>query len=223
MTATTKPFRRASMVRSTVAYVTIGAATLAIGVAVFFLQHHFREVTPTTPSAMTTTESECLSPSNVTSASTNSPAPSPPFSHRFTNCGTSRTTALAQDCTFDPVSFVWVPTRCSDPELTTQFLSLANWTWYTDKFGILPVPIDEVLGGYHEQLYVTAKYHILHCTYMWRKMHRAMLNGWPLDNYISNYHHTGHCEMMIEEMSKMMDQEVVDTTIVMKWPDCPGV
>ena len=40
-------------------------------------------------------------------------------------------------------------------------------------------------------------YHKLHCTDMWRKMHRAILGKAGMDSYIRNYRHTEHCEEIL--------------------------
>lgn len=53
-------------------------------------------------------------------------------------------------------------------------------------------------------LYVTDEYHIVHCVYMWRKLHRGLeveskelepgsSEGAWIDSYTSNFMHTHHC------------------------------
>lgn len=140
-------------------------------------------------------------------------------------CGNTTSTALAHNCTFDPMSFSWLPAPCTDAHLTAAFLKRRDWTWYFDRDGKRPAPRDEVLRGEHDILYVSAEYHIFHCTYMWRKLHRAVAVGGLVDGYIGAFHHTSHCEEMILEGVEggMGSREVIDTVIRMKWPDCPVV
>lgn len=153
---------------------------------------------------------------------------SSPLASRPYTCGNTTLSAIAQNCTFDPIYFSWLPAPCTDAPLTAAFLAQRNWTWYFDRNGIGKqlAPREEVLQGEHDNLYVSAEYHILHCTYMWRKMHRAVSTGKLIDGYIGNLHHTSHCEKMIVEAMEV-DEEgkggVVNTVIRMKWPDCPVV
>ncbi|MCJ1224801.1 hypothetical protein MMC12_001446 [Toensbergia leucococca] len=145
------------------------------------------------------------------------PIPSPPRS-----CGNTTQSARLQNCTFDPISFSWLPAPCTDTHLTAAFLAKRPWQWYLDRAGTQPAPRSEVLRGDHDNLYVTAEYHILHCTYMWRKMHRAVAAGWLIDGYVGRFEHTAHCEAMILEGLEGKER-VVDTVIRMKWPECPMV
>lgn len=50
-------------------------------------------------------------------------------------------------------------------------------------------------------------------------MHRALLNGNPVDSYIADYHHTDHCEMMLLDRKQAMDAR--NTIIQVKYPTCP--
>ncbi|KAK0622492.1 hypothetical protein B0T14DRAFT_513942 [Immersiella caudata] len=111
-----------------------------------------------------------------------------------TQCGNTTTAARALGCHFDPMSFSWLPPQCYDANLTAQFLSIHAWQWFSTPERKEEVSNDAVLRGDHEYLYVSWEYHKLHCTYMWRKMHRAMLGVMDLDGYVGNYRHTEHCE-----------------------------
>jgi hypothetical protein len=92
------------------------------------------------------------------------------------------------------------------------------------------VSFEEVARGNHEKLFVTREYHMYHCTYMWRKLHRGMLRGGEneekrgvVDTYIGSYGHTEHCEMMLLGMEGgegVVDKNATDTAILMKFPQC---
>lgn len=75
-----------------------------------------------------------------------------------------------------------------------------------------------VLEGDFDQLYVTRKYHLYHCLYMWRKLHRAANARAPIDGYIGNYHHTVHCGEMV--LLRDTQEDEVDTMIKSKFPAC---
>jgi hypothetical protein len=169
----------------------------------------------------------------------------------FGDCGSSPSSALAADCIFDPLSFSWLPQSCADLELTSQFLGLKNWTWWVDQERKDEVGVGEVMKGEYKALFVTREYHMLHCTYMWRKMHRGMMlaqsvkgnrvegseNGNSraggqskgrgiIDTYIGSYAHTAHCEMMLLGMEGEeggVDKNATDTAILMKFPRCMWV
>lgn len=134
-------------------------------------------------------------------------------------CGTSPEEALGRRCHFDVMSFSWLPSRCFDSELSDQFMGSRNWTWYADIDGTIIEPYDSVATGQHDCLFVTQEYHLFHCTYMWRKMHRAVLSATPLDGYIGDYHHTSHCEGQLVRQGD--DLALINTSIYTKYVDCP--
>ena len=51
-------------------------------------------------------------------------------------CGNSSHEALSLGCSFDVISFAWLPDRCSDKELVDDFLALKHWNWYLDAGGM---------------------------------------------------------------------------------------
>jgi hypothetical protein len=79
------------------------------------------------------------------------------------------------------MSFVWTPPACHDKELPGDFLSLRNWTWYHDIKATQVADEHLVHQGKFDHLYVTWEYHKVHCAYMWRKLHRAMMSGSRVD------------------------------------------
>ncbi|OJJ47404.1 hypothetical protein ASPZODRAFT_16085 [Penicilliopsis zonata CBS 506.65] len=146
---------------------------------------------------------------SVLSSSSHSPL------HIPATCGTSIAEARKHGCHFDPMSFSWLPPRCYDVELSAEFLQRSDWEWYLDAKGMLPVPRETVLAGEHESLYVSWEYHLVHCTYAWRKMHRAVMMQVPLDGYIRQYAHTEHCERML--LRQGVDWNTTNTIIQTKF------
>ena len=134
-------------------------------------------------------------------------------------CGNSSSEAISLGCSFDIVSFAWLPARCFDQELVDRFLALHNWTWYLDTEGQQTVDLASVAAGKYDRLYVSQEYHMYHCTYTWRKMHRAILAGSVVDGYISDTHHTAHCEMQILDRSLPLD--AISNSIYIKYASCP--
>lgn len=136
------------------------------------------------------------------------------------SCGNSPAEALAAGCEFDVMSFAWSQQACFDRELMDDFLSRKNWTWWVDEVDGVPLGLLDVRKGQYSQLFVTWEYHLVHCTYMWKKMHRAIQSGRPLDSYIANIDHTIHCEMML--LDDTVDRGARNTIIGVKYPTCPG-
>jgi hypothetical protein len=139
---------------------------------------------------------------------------------RLDSCGTSSAEALSLGCHFDITSFAWLPQRCFDGELSNQFLALRDWQWFLDSEGLQVVDVSSVLAGKYSQLYVTQEYHMYHCTYMWRKMHRAALTGKVLDGYIGSMMHTEHCEQMLVNRQGSLNE--TNTMIFTKFVECPA-
>ncbi|KAG0646878.1 hypothetical protein D0Z07_6263 [Hyphodiscus hymeniophilus] len=151
----------------------------------------------------------------------------------FGSCGNTSSSARHAGCMFDIMSFSWLPLACADPELTVEFKHLRKWNWWLDENRTAAVPFEEVALGFHSELFVTREYHMYHCTYMWRKLHRGLLRGQEnaekrgiVDSYIGSYGHTAHCEMMLvgmEEDGGGIDKNATDTAILMKFPQCMWV
>ncbi|ETI25969.1 hypothetical protein G647_02746 [Cladophialophora carrionii CBS 160.54] len=137
------------------------------------------------------------------------------------SCGSSATEAVSRGCVFDVMEFAWVPSRCFDGELLEDFLALRDWEWYLDAAATEAADKDAVAQGRHDEVFVTQQYHIYHCTYMWRKMHRAFLAGDVLDGYIADTHHTAHCELQLANYWRSGINDT-GTSIYVKYSDCPA-
>ncbi|OCT46845.1 hypothetical protein CLCR_02101 [Cladophialophora carrionii] len=142
-------------------------------------------------------------------------------------CGNSPEEAQSLDCRFDVMSFTWVPKPCFDEALMTDFLASPTqpWQWFTEPNVTVTSTADaralsfqDVRTGQFAELYVTNAYHSTHCTFTWKKLHRALTETGYLDSYIGSYEHTLHCEHML--LSRHLDPERVETTIRRKYITC---
>ncbi|PKX89219.1 uncharacterized protein P174DRAFT_515932 [Aspergillus novofumigatus IBT 16806] len=124
------------------------------------------------------------------------PAPQSPDS--LFRCGTSAAEAKAAGCHFDLMSFSWLPSACYNEDLTNDFLNYTDWKWSLDIEGQHLVPKEYVQQGDFEYLFTSYEYHVVHCVFMWKKTHQAILDGSfdHLDGYIAGLGHTGHCGEM---------------------------
>ncbi|KAK2750747.1 hypothetical protein FQN57_002820 [Myotisia sp. PD_48] len=138
-------------------------------------------------------------------------------------CGKNATEARAAGCHFDIISFAWLHPKCYDAELSNSFSEIHQWEWYLKQNRQHPIPASEALTGAYPVLYVEWEYHVRHCTYMWMKMHRAVLRERGLESidwYIAPFKHTEHCSKMLLFRGKGFEFDALNTAIVVKYPDC---
>ncbi|KAK9424902.1 putative Major facilitator superfamily transporter [Seiridium unicorne] len=154
-------------------------------------------------------------PSNALSLSLQEPVIEKP-------CGETPEEARALGCYFDVISFCWLPERCYDAELSDRFDHQTQWEWFMDPNRTEPLTHQQIMTGEHTGLYVNWEYHLLHCTTMWEKMHRALMGPHgkkAIDGYIASYSHTQHCgHMLLSDRDVQLD--VINTIILVKYPDC---
>ncbi|KAI0009998.1 hypothetical protein F4779DRAFT_331607 [Xylariaceae sp. FL0662B] len=119
----------------------------------------------------------------------------------FGDCGSQHTAAEARalGCVFDPAAWVWTRPECYDAELVAEFMNRTTMSYHTDPElrQETEVPLEDVMRGDHKLLFTQNKYHYLHCTYMMKKMHKALLEHRPTDSYMRTWQHTNHCEMVL--------------------------
>ena len=140
------------------------------------------------------------------------------LSHSTRSCGSSPSEAIKHGCRFDPTSFSWLHRDCYDEELVEQFLSQEAWEWFEDEEATVPIELEAALEGKHHHLYVSWEYHLTHCTFMWKKLHRALLRRGAIDDYIGDLGHTGHCSRML--LTDGINRTSANTIIRRKFTTC---
>lgn len=139
-------------------------------------------------------------------------------------CGNSSAEALSRDCRFDMVSFSWLPPACltaEDVADEAEFMAVQPWRWFVETEDIHRKEIfeAEVRKGEFNVIFTSWEWHVTHCVFLWKKMHRALLSGGEVDTYMRNYGHTTHCgDMLLVEKPK----ENSETSIFAKFPTCLG-
>jgi hypothetical protein len=129
------------------------------------------------------------------------PISPPPRTHQqeLGDCGHSSDEARAHGCRFDPMTWAWQRPECYREELIESFLNRTEWRMYTN-YTLHPeeeIPREEWMRGDHDVVYAENKYHLVHCTYMWRKLHSAFLHHLPTDSDSMAEHHSLHCEVQV--------------------------
>ncbi|KAJ0359909.1 hypothetical protein COL154_007960 [Colletotrichum chrysophilum] len=143
-------------------------------------------------------------------------------------CGATPSAARAAGCLFDLISFNWLPLACHDAALAATFeaelRAAGELAWYRDMNRTAPLTREQIMTGEYTGVYVSLAYHLRHCTAMWRRMHRALIQGGGglgrVDSYIWGYHHTLHCEDTLLGRRNEMEAEVFTTEVRIKYPDC---
>lgn len=110
------------------------------------------------------------------------------------HCGNTSEEATKNGCIVDLIPGAWVHPDCYDKDLEREFLEYGDWHWYADPKGKEEVSEEYMrrTGG-PNPVYVSLAYHDTHCAFTWRKLHRAVLRGTPIDSHIGEYEHTEHC------------------------------
>ncbi|OCL05576.1 hypothetical protein AOQ84DRAFT_273801, partial [Glonium stellatum] len=109
------------------------------------------------------------------------------------HCGSSPAEAKALGCQYDVMIGSWLPAPCHDAELMEEYLKEANFKWYSDPDFQHEIPIEMMRAGDHGKIYTTEQEHTLHCSYVWVKQMRAVMNRKPMDDLSARYNHTRHC------------------------------
>lgn len=144
---------------------------------------------------------------------------------KMDQCGTTADEARARGCIFETTGFSWVTKECYDPVVEEAFLkhiATNDIKLFRDRNYTREVPMEEVRLGNGQGFYVFQEYHVAHCMFLIEKLHRALLDGKPVDGYTMPFVHTEHCikQAMLPPGARKDDHQASYT----KWPYCgrPG-
>jgi len=142
-----------------------------------------------------------------------------PTSDTVATCGSTLEEAQALNCVWDGLGGYWVPPACYDKEITEQFLAAGPWKYFNDHAGTQELAEEDLKYRFGEEnkYYTTLKYHRVHCSFQWRKMHRALEKGWKVENMLMDYHHTLHCGTVSLQEGQMDD---ILTSITIELATC---
>lgn len=138
------------------------------------------------------------------------------------NCGSSATEARSRDCVFDLVSHSWLPQNCLyNEDFADAELMYANSTWHWGLDDTTEVSLENVRQGEFDRVWTSMDWHVTHCSYVWKRLHRALIDpGRRLDSYTADYHHTSHCVGMIAGLNPVAPLNGVGTRVYTKFPTC---
>ena len=114
-------------------------------------------------------------------------------------CGSTPAEAKERGCIFETTLSLWVPPECYDFELETIYLQQPGLKYYRDVNLTEEVSLREVKTGESIGWFVPWDHHVRHCSFAFRKLHRAAAYGKKIDGYVLQYAHTEHCLKMMTE------------------------
>ena len=120
------------------------------------------------------------------------------------SCGATINEARAVSCSFDVLSLSWLPPSCRDAALTQEFAKLGpgvngEWNYWADSNGTLSMTLDEVaaLAGHEDGfVYTSLRFHVLHCSFYWRKQWRVANSvvALAMEARYARESHVEHCQ-----------------------------
>jgi hypothetical protein len=141
-------------------------------------------------------------------------------------CGSTAEEARALGCKWDIMTASWEHPDCFDPDLTREFEELGPWRFYWSSSPgkeiptadmLTPIPPEQV-SEQPMRIWTDRRYHITHCIYAWKMMHRAVERGWKMQGELASYHHTEHCSQALANTSVPLD--AIITKVNVQYPTC---
>ena len=134
-------------------------------------------------------------------------------------CGNSTTEAKSLGCRFSPLTMSWLPDVCHDDELAAEFQAIQPWQYFNDQNGTREISLEDAAesAGTGMELWISLQWHVTHCSYVWKKMHRAWERGSRLEKTASQYRHTVHCGRV---MMNRMDRDRLLTIVTPIFEQC---
>ncbi|KAL2060783.1 hypothetical protein VTL71DRAFT_9425 [Oculimacula yallundae] len=112
-------------------------------------------------------------------------------------CGNNWQDAKRLGCHFDVMASRWYSHDCYNGAILEQMMTEVEFEWFYDSEHTLPAPKDLVMKGEFDTIYPLYDYHIMHCLYLWRRLHSAVVEHRQLDDDVYSYGHTLHCTRLI--------------------------
>ncbi|KAL1983820.1 hypothetical protein VTN96DRAFT_9906 [Rasamsonia emersonii] len=127
-------------------------------------------------------------------------------------CGNNWREAKRLGCHFDVMASRWYSDSCFNGEVLDQMLKEVDFEWYADPQHTQKVPKEVALSGEFDELYPLHDYHIMHCLYLWRRLHSALIEHRHLDDDVYSYGHTLHCTRLIMNWHKKKNTTTIATS-----------
>lgn len=144
-----------------------------------------------------------------------------PLSWYNGDCGNSPQDAKSRGCRYSIALHAWLPESCltdADAEDAKEMYDNRD-DWYYQAAANQNMTLEELSQGDYEWFTTTLDWHVAHCMYVWKRLHRVVLDpSQELDSYTASEHHTNHCVKMVAGGYDMDD--VTSTKVFVKYPRC---
>ncbi|KAH8651939.1 hypothetical protein BGZ60DRAFT_461675 [Tricladium varicosporioides] len=127
-----------------------------------------------------------------------------PYTAPSCYCGNSAEQARSLGCEYVPVASSWLPPHCRDEFLEKEFDRIGpnpdhSWTYYADyaRTTVLDPKLIPEFAGSSTRFYNEWEWHVMHCMFYWRKLHRAQFSGITVDPRFNTDGHISHCTRLI--------------------------
>lgn len=142
-----------------------------------------------------------------------------PLSWSYGDCGGSPAAAQALGCRYSIILHAWLPEDClTDADDEDERLMYAEREYPYVVAG-RNLTMGELRAGQYHHFTTNFDWHATHCAYVWKRMHRAMVDAdQKLDSYTANVHHTNHCVDVIGGDPRGLESG--GTKIYVKYPTC---
>jgi hypothetical protein len=136
------------------------------------------------------------------------------------DCGNTVAEAQSLNCSFSMVLHAWLPQDCmSEDDMEDEIAMYANRNWHWGLENMTEVSLETVRSGEFLSVWTSYDWHVTHCTYVWKRLHRALLaEDMKIDSYTASYGHTKHCVEMITGQDEM--HKALGTQVFAKFPTC---
>ncbi|KAF2830165.1 hypothetical protein CC86DRAFT_276730, partial [Ophiobolus disseminans] len=121
-------------------------------------------------------------------------------------CGTSAAQARAQNCTFNQLTWAWVPSSCP-PYASAAFMAAEPepWSYWADlqrTTRIAGAAWEEVLDG-ERAVFGEKREHLTHCVYLALSLAQLVNTGGAYWERLVDLEHHEHCaRMLLKELRR---------------------
>ncbi|KAG6047343.1 hypothetical protein E4U39_000539 [Claviceps sp. Clav50 group G5] len=119
-------------------------------------------------------------------------------------CGSTLEEAHALHCEYVPMASAWLPPHCRDPAIEDEFDTLGpnpdgTWDYFADGNMSEPLSRGQVaeLVRSDGRYYTSWEWHVVHCLFYWRKLHRAQFSEVTIEPRFNTDAHIHHCSKLI--------------------------
>lgn len=129
-------------------------------------------------------------------------------------CGKTIAEARSLGCIYVAMASAWLPPQCRDDALAADFESAGpgpngTWSYFADMEMAVEMSPEQVaaLAGTEKVYYTTWEWHVVHCLFYWRKLHRTQTaKGLTIEPRFNSDAHIHHCAKLILTRGELINK-----------------